>query len=477
MDLHVSLVDRHDLGRQIYTQVRAAILDGRLRPGEPLPPSRELARRLSVSRNTVSCAYDRLIGEGFLTGRVGAGTFVAVHIGRTSGGRDRLRRTGLRARNVWDQIPDPYDMSGPAPAYDFRCGIPDARLFPYQTWRRLIARELRAGTSGQRMYEHAAGHPPLRAAIARHVGVARGVPADADDVLVTSGTQQAVELIARVLLAPGDRVAVEDPGYTMPRLAFQAQGLRVVPIPVDAEGLVVDQLPDDVKLVYVTPSHQFPLGVAMSLPRRLALLRWASRHGAAIVEDDYDSEFRFSGRPIEPLHSLDSDGHVIYVGTFAKTMLPNLRLGFLIAPAPLRPALVRAKFVTDWHNPVETQAALAAFIDEGGLARHIRRMRAEYLARHERIATRVANRFGDRLHLLPSEAGLHLSALAPSSTVDGIEAAVAKLATEGVAVTPLASFGIRQRPAGLIIGYGGIAAPDIDEGLRRIAAALPKIAI
>jgi GntR family transcriptional regulator / MocR family aminotransferase len=473
MDLHVSLVDRHDLGGQIYTQVRAAILDGRLRPGEPLPPSRELARRLSVSRNTVSCAYDRLIGEGFLTGRVGAGTFVAVHIGRTSGGRDRLRRTGLRARPVWDQVPDAYDMSGPAPAYDFRCGIPDAHLFPYQTWRRLIARELRAGTVGQRMYESSAGHPPLRAAIARHVGVARGVPADAEDVIVTSGTQQAVDLVARVLLAPGDRVAVEDPGYTMPRFAFQAHGLRVVPVPVDAEGIVVDRLPDDAKLVYVTPSHQFPLGMAMSLPRRLALLRWARQHGAAIVEDDYDSEFRFSGRPIEPLHSLDRDGHVIYVGTFAKTMLPNLRLGFLIPPATLRSALRRAKFVTDWHSPVETQAALAAFIDDGGLARHIRRMRTEYLARHERVATGVARWFGGRLELVPSEAGLHVSVIAPESTVDDIYATVEHAAKNGVAVTALSAFGIAEQPAGLIFGYGAIPVPDIDEGLRRIGNALP----
>jgi GntR family transcriptional regulator/MocR family aminotransferase len=473
MDLHVSLVDRRDLGGQIYTQVRTAILAGRLRPGEPLPPSRELARRLAVSRNTVSNAYDRLIGEGFLTGRVGAGTYVAVHIGKTSGGRDRLRRPGLRPRPVWEQVPDPYHVDGPPPAYDFRSGIPDARLFPYQAWRRLLTREIRAATGVERMYQHSAGHPPLRAAIARHVGVARGVPADPDDVVVTSGTQQAVDLVARVLLAPGDRVAVEDPGYSIPRFALQALGARVVPVPVDAEGLVVAALPDDVKLVYVTPSHQFPLGMAMSLARRMALLEWARRRGAAVVEDDYDSEFRYSGRPIEPLYSLDRHGHVVYVGTFAKVMLPQLRLGFLIAPPELRRALHRAKFVTDWHSPVDAQAALAAFIDEGGLARHIRRMRAEYLARHERIAAGLTRWFGDRLRMVPSEAGLHVSAVTPDSTVDAVLTAVERAAGIGVAVTPLSAFAVGAPVAGLLLGYGGITVPDIDEGLRRLATVLP----
>ena len=471
MDLHVAFVGRQDLGGQIYTQVRAAILDGRLRPGEPLPPSRELARRLAVSRNTVSSAYDRLIGEGFLTGRVGAGTFVAVHIGRTSAAPDRLRRGGLRPRAIWERLPDPYDMTGEEPAYDFRCGIPDARLFPYETWRRLISRELRGSTLARTMYPHAAGHPALRDAIARHVGVSRGVRADADDVIVTNGTQQAIDLLTRVLLGPGDKVAVEDPGYPMPRYTFQAHGARVVPIPVDAEGMVVDDLPDDVKLVYVTPSHQFPLGMAMSLHRRMSLLHWARRRGAAIIEDDYDSEFRFSGRPIEPLQSLDDHGHVIYVGTFSKVMLPNLRLGFLVAPPPLQQALHRAKFVTDWHSPVDAQAALAAFIDEGGLARHIRRMRQEYLARHEHITTVLGKEF-DQLTVVPSEAGLHLSTLAPSSTVDEVNDVVRRCHAAGVSLAPLRAFGLADQRAGYVLGYGAIALADIDEGLSRFHQAL-----
>lgn len=470
MDLHVVFDRSQGLGDQIYAQIRSAILDGRLRPGEPLPPSRELARRLAVSRNTVSSAYDRLIGEGFLTGRVGAGTFVAVHIGKTTGVPRRLRG-GLRPRAIWEQLPAPYDMTRDQFAYDFRCGVPDSRLFPFDTWRRLIAHELRPSTAGQRFYQHPAGHPPLREAIARHVGLSRGVRAEPADVIVTGGTQQALDLVTRVLVGPGDTVAVEDPGYTIAHHAFRAAGAKVVPVPVDAQGIVVDRLPADAKLVYVTPSHQFPLGMAMSLTRRMALLDWAGRSGAAIVEDDYDSEFRFSGRPIEPLHTLDRHGRVIYVGTFAKVMLPSLRLGFLVAPPALREALHRAKFAVDWHSPADTQAALATFIDSGGLARHIRRMRTEYLARHEHIAATLTAKFPE-LTLVPSEAGLHLSALAEQSTVDEVRAATRRAASAGVGLAAIGAFCLTEPRAGLVLGYGAIARTDIDEGLARLRTAL-----
>jgi len=267
-------------------------------------------------------------------------------------------------------------------------------------------------------------------------------------------------------------VAVEDPGYPLPRYAFQAQGVKVVPVRVDADGLVVDDLPDDVKLVYVTPSHQFPLGMAMS--RATAGCRCCTGPGgagAAILEDDYDSEFRFSGRPIEPLQSLDRYGHVIYVGTFAKVMLPTLRLGFLVTPPSLRTALHRAKFVADWHSPIDTQAALASFIDEGGLARHIRRMRQEYLSRHEHIAGVLAKDFPE-LEVVPSEAGLHLSALAPHSTSEEVVRTVLRAHEAGASVGSLSAFSIAQQRAGFVIGYGGIASSDIDDGMRVLRAAL-----
>ncbi|MGH9136209.1 MAG: PLP-dependent aminotransferase family protein, partial [Acidimicrobiales bacterium] len=408
-DVHISLVGRRDLAGEIYRQLRRAILDGRLRPGDRLPPSRELARRLSVSRTTVTVAYDRLTGEGFVTSHVGAGTFVSDDVAKPTR-RPRRVQSSLAPRRIWDGMPLPTVFARPA-EFDFRTGIPDAQLFPFETWRRLMARELRPSAVGPGFYADPAGHVGLREAIARHLGTARAVVATADDVTVTNGTQQAIDIVARVLLSPGDRVAVEDPGYPVTRLLFESLGARVVGVPVDGEGLVVDALPPNVRLVFVTPSHQYPLGMPMSLPRRMALLAWAQNHNAAIVEDDYDSEFRFAGRPIEPLQTLDTDGRVIYVGSFSKTMLATLRLGFVIVPEPLRRAVQAAKYLTDWHTMLPAQAALAGFLDDGSFARHVRKMRAVYGVRHETILRVLRDEFTGCLDVVPSTAGLHVSAI------------------------------------------------------------------
>jgi GntR family transcriptional regulator/MocR family aminotransferase len=470
VEVHVSLLGRGDLAGEIYRQLRGAIVAGRLRAGDVLPPTRELARRLSVSRGTVAVAYDRLGGEGFVTSRVGAGTFVS---GRVAPGEPAVNAAGgvLRPRPIWGQIPVSAVFAAPA-RYEFRTGLPDASRFPFQTWRRLMAAELRASAVGRGEYGDPAGHPALRGAIARHLGVSRGVTVIAGQVTVTSGTQQACDLIARVLLGPGERVAVEDPGYLPTRRLFQSLGLDVTGVPVDEYGLVIDALPADVRLVYVTPSHQYPLGTAMSLPRRVALLEWADRHDAAIIEDDYDSEFRYGGRPIEPLCTLDTNGRVIYVGSFSKSMLPTLRVGFVIAPAALGGALRAAKYVTDWHSPLPTQAALARFIEEGHLARHIRKMRAVYRRRHDMITEAIAGRLSRHLALIPSAAGLHVSATARTASAAEMTDVARRALAAGVAVQPLATFRITQPPrAGLALGYGAIDADDIDKGLLLLSRA------
>ncbi|GAA1281808.1 GntR family transcriptional regulator [Planotetraspora silvatica] len=473
MDFHVTLNRGGDLGGQIYRQIRAAVLDGRLRPGEPLSPSRELAQRLAVSRNTVTGVYDRLVAEGFAESRVGAGTFVraGVSVPRRPG-TPFAGTVGVRPVPMWSRIQAPRpDFLSDDPEYDLRTGIPDVRLFPYEAWRRLITRELRASAMGTGMHSDPAGLPRLRASIARHVGVSRGVRATPEDLIVTQGIQQALDLVGRVLLRPGDCVAVEDPGYPAPRELFRALGAEVVGVRVDAEGLLVDALPSRARIVYVTPSHQFPLGMPMSLERRLALLDWAASRDAVVIEDDYDTEFRYGGRPIEPLQSLDASGRVVYVGTFSKVMLPVLRLGFMVAPASLRHALRTAKFVTDWHSPQPTQAALAGFIDEALLARHVRRMRREYQARHERIATRLAQDFGDTLTLVPSAAGLHLAAW----TAPGLDArAITRRArSRGVGLYPLSRFQMDQGlPDGLVFGYGAIPLSAIDEALDLLRTVL-----
>ncbi|MDQ0377003.1 MocR-like pyridoxine biosynthesis transcription factor PdxR [Amycolatopsis thermophila] len=456
MDLHVSLTGRGDLVAQIYRQLRDAIADGRLRPGERLPPTRELARDLAVSRNTVAAAYDRLTAEGLLTGRVGAGTFVAG----TAPGRPRHAPAGvLAARRIWDTLPDPIPVAHPV-RHDFRVGAPDVRLFPVQTWRRLVSQSLR-GREIPAGYGDPSGHSGLRAAVARHLGIARSVHASAEDVLVTQGAQQALDLVVRVLVEPGDRVAVEDPGYPPARRLLRSLGARVTGVPVDGEGIVVDRIPRDARLVHVTPSHQFPLGTPMSPARRAALLEWASRRDAVIVEDDYDSEFRFAGRPLDPLQSLDRAGRVVYIGSFAKTLLPMLRLGFLVAPAALRPALLKAKQLTDWHGDLVTQAALARFLDEGLLTRHVRKATREYAARHELI-TRILDRdFGDWLRLVPSAAGLHVCA---RSAVD-----MSTVRAPGVAFDSLHTYyGDLPPEQGIALGYGAISLDDIPAGLRAL---------
>jgi GntR family transcriptional regulator / MocR family aminotransferase len=471
MDVHIALSRRGDLSVQIYRQLLEAIMDGRLRAGEQLPPTRELARRLDVSRNTVAVAYELLVAEGIVIGRVGAGSFVAA----ASMYRPASRRAPAGAsqpRAIWRSI-GPLAERAPSPvAYDFSVGTPDPALFPYAIWRRLLAKQWRLPDARYVTYGHPGGHIDLRAAIARHIGVSRAVHAGADDVVVTHGAQQAFDLIGRVLIDVGTTVAVEEPGYAPARRLFQSLGARVVGVPMDEGGLVVDAIPQSARLVYVTPSHQFPLGTAMSLPRRTMLLEWAERRSAVIIEDDYDSEFRFSGRPLDPLQSLDRTGRVIYVGSFSKTLLPTLRLGFLIAPGSLLSALLAASQLSDWHGELATQAALAQFVDEGSLARHIRKVAREYAKRHERISEVLERQFGRWLRLIPASAGLHLTAEAVDGSVD-IARAIRRAAERDVRVRSLSDFHAGKQPrAGVVIGYGMIPTSRIDEGLRRLAACL-----
>lgn len=486
MDIHITLAGRGDLTARIYRQLLDAILDGRLRAGERLPPTRELARHLAVSRNTVAAAYDRLTAEGFLVGRVGAGTFVCDEAADRIADRSAPSGGAVTPRQIWRAMPAPPSPAQGTPDFNFDVGIPDPHLFPVESWRRIVTGELRTRALSTIGYGDPSGHPGLRTAIARHIGVSRSVRAAADDVLVTQGAQQALDLVGRILIEPGDCVAVEEPGYRAARLLFQSLGARIVGVPVDGEGLDVSALPAGARLVYTTPSHQFPLGVPMSLRRRSALLAWAKRNGSVIVEDDYDSEFRFADRPLEPLQALDQDGRVIYVGSFSKVMLPTLRLGFLVAPTALRTALRSAKQLTDWHGNHHTQAAMARFIDEGLLARHLRRANNEYAARHRLIHQILRRDFADWLEPVPSAAGLHLCALLRPGVPMDLAGVVRRAGQVGVRVRDLDDYrtGVGgnddggttrvglptdARP-GLVLGYGAIPLDRIAPGLRRLAA-------
>ncbi|WP_285113440.1 PLP-dependent aminotransferase family protein [Leifsonia sp. fls2-241-R2A-40a] len=474
MELHVAIDGRGDRAERIYRQLRDAIVDGRLRRGERLPATREFADQLQVSRTTVSTAYERLTAEGYLAARVGAGTFVA-YTGASHAAAPSSRRGGAaQPTALWRDLDDPLWTEPRPVAFDFSIGSPDPMLFPLDTWRRYVTAELRGGFVRSAHYADPAGVERLREGIARHLGLARSVEAGPDDVLVTSGAQQAFDLIARVLLRPGDTVVVEDPGYPPVRQLFETTGARVVPVPVDEHGLRVDELPP-ARLVYLTPSHQFPLGGVLPLERRVALLEWAARHDAVVIEDDYDSEYRFGARALDPLQRLDADGRVVYVGTFSKTMAPALRLGFLVAPPALLPALRNAKRLTDWHNDVVTQRAMARFLDTGGFARHVRVATRAYEERH-RVLTEAVGGMLPGLSLVPSAAGLHLALLADGTAATGFDGrrVAERAAVAGVSVQPVSRFRVRPGPDGLLLGFGGIPAEQIPDGLRILAEAVER---
>jgi GntR family transcriptional regulator/MocR family aminotransferase len=469
MDLHVSTGERGDRAARIYREVLEAILDGRLPAGSRVPPTRELAERLAVSRGTVTTAYERLTAEGFLVARTGAGTFVSADARPR---QVRRARSGhqLLPRHRWTTLPPPVPDAGPA-AFDLSVGGPDTSLFPLGAWRRLVSASLRPSITSTPTYD-GGGHPALQREIARYIGLSRSVVAGPDDVLLTNGAQQALDLVARVLVTDGDRVALEDPGYTAALRLFASHGARLTGVRVDAEGLVVDDLPPDAKVVYVTPSHQFPTGAAMSLRRRIALLHWAARRNAVIIEDDYDSEFRFEDRPLEPLQSLDRDGRVVYVGSFSKTLLPVLRIGYLVAPRSLQDSLRQAKLLSDWQGDIVTQGALAQFMAEGLFAPHVRRATRVYRERRTALLDTLADLSPSALEVLPSVAGLHVCTYFADTAVDDVDVA-RRASAVGVAVEPLSPrfHTVTPRP-GLALGFRHITAKRIPEAITRLRAVL-----
>lgn len=456
----------------LHTQLRAAILDGRLKPGLRLPATRELAQSLGISRNTVVAAYDLLLSEGYVVARHGAGNFVADMASR-SASRSMALPDDERLAAYWRQpvtlpVRPPRDDGD-----DFRVGTPDVQRFPYDEWRRLSARAMRALSRSRTLHVDPQGQASLREAIARHVSFARAVACEAADVLVTCGAQQAFNLLARVLVTPGRTVlAVENPGYPPLRAVFEAAGAEIVPVPVDEQGLVVEAIPVRANIVYVTPSHQFPLGMPLSPARRTALLAFARAHGATIIEDDYDGEFRYGGRPLDALQTLDRNGSVCYVGTFSKCLFPALRLGYVVLPPWLHEAMAHAKWLSDGHGDVLSQETLAAFIAEGHLVRHIRKMRKVYAERREQLLLALERHAGGRLEAMPVDAGLHMAARA-APDID-VGAWMRKSMAQGIRVENLAAYGLGDHGwHGTSLGFGLIEARRIDEAIRRAVTLLP----
>jgi GntR family transcriptional regulator/MocR family aminotransferase len=424
---------------------------------------------VGVSRNTAVLTYSLLLSEGYVTSRRGGGTYVATTLPqqprkRTLTGSPASDR---RLNAFWRSYPRMPHESNQYP-FNFGLGVRDMASFPFEEWRRLSARVLRSFSKESSTYRCPQGSATLREAIARHASLARAVACTADDIIVTSGAQQAFDLLARVLLT-GSRmvVALEDPGYPPARAAFAATGAKLIPVPVDEEGLIVERLPPTAKVIYVTPSHQFPLGASLSMRRRAELLEFAQARGAVIIEDDYDGEFRFGGRPLDALQTLDRADSVFYVGTFSKSVFPMLRLGYIVSPPWARDTLLTAKQFTDWHCAALAQETLAAFISDGLLARHVRTMRLIYNDRRELLLQTLQRDFERWLAPLPSSAGLHVTALAKGSF--DADALSTQALEKGIRVTSLRAFHA-SKPArqGLIFGYGAIDVAHIPEALKRL---------
>jgi GntR family transcriptional regulator/MocR family aminotransferase len=474
VDIQLTLHGEHDLAGQLYRQLRGAMVEGRLQEGERLPSTRDLARQLGVSRKTTLDVFERLIAEGFLVTRPGDGTFVSGGLTRLQASAPAQAVSQPVIAPIWTQLPDALAMPKPGATLplDFRGGVTDKSQFPFEAWRRCMNHALRAQARGLGAYRDPAGEQELRLAVSRYLAFSRAVACNWEEVIVTQGAQQALDLIARVLIQPGDVVAVEEPGYPPARACLAALGAKVVPVPVDEHGLVVARLPAGAKLVYVTPSHQFPLGMPMSLERRAELLEWAQRHGTLIVEDDYDSEFRFEGRPLEPLKSLDRAGLVAYVGTFSKTIFPELRVGYVVPPPSLHPYLRKAKQIGDWHSCTLTQTALARFMLDGDFAKHLRRVHKLYTARRQVLIAHLQG--GLRRWLEPTipVAGLHLPALlAPPLTE---QAVIAAAAAQSVALYGISGFYSGSPRQGLLFAYGGIDAGQIEVALGKVAEVLAR---
>ncbi len=459
----------------LHSQLRTGILDGRLKPGLRLPSTRALAAAYGVSRNTAVAAYELLLSEGYVSARPGSGTTVAASLPRRSksrGPEERAQGQTKLARYWRGRSIAPPFYSALASRYSFQIGVPDPASFPFDVWRRLSGRVIRGMRAAPALIFEPQGLAALREAISQHVSFSRAVACGPDDIIVTAGAQQAFDLLARVLTTPGSTtVALENPGYPPLRSAFEAHRARIAPVPVDAQGLVVEQLPPQARVVCVTPSHQFPLGAVMSARRRTELLEHCRQCGAVIIEDDYDGEFRFVDRPLDALQTLDRTQSVFYVGTFSKSLLPDLRLGYIVAPPWAVSALVAAKMICGGPPQTIAQATLARLITDGHLARHVRKMQRVYGRRRSLLLEGLKSGFGAWLEPLPSVAGLHLTA---RFTVDRDEAAVTARARElGVGIGSLRPYYL-GRPAlrGLVLGIGAIRESAIAPGLAALHRAI-----
>jgi GntR family transcriptional regulator / MocR family aminotransferase len=476
MSFVIPLLKAHEpLARQIYLWFRQAILRRVMSSAERLPSTRELAEQLHVSRTVVVLAYEQLLAEGFVVGRGGSGTYVAdvLAAGRSGSRASRVKVRLSRFGRAVGALPEANFLGkqSPRPRFDFAYGRSDIEVFPFEMWRRMLLRQARKASVRALDYGPTGGSVALREAICTHLRRSRAVLCDASQVIVVSGSQQALDLVARVLIDRGDRIAIEDPCYQGTREILRASGARLLRVPVDRDGLNPAKLPDGTRMVFVTPSHQFPTGAILSLPRRLNLVDWARRTDALVVEDDYDGEYRYEDQSLQSLQGLDAEGRVIYIGTFSRTVFSSLRIGYLIVPKPLISVFTSAKWLCDRHTATLEQETLAEFITSGLYERHLRRVRRRNAARREALREAIGKYLGDRVEVTGFGAGAHI-ALWPVARVSETEV-IAKAAALGVAVYGISPYFLSAPSRyGFMLGYSRMQESDIREGVRRLSQVL-----
>ena len=476
------------LNQRLYRALRRAILDGRLAPGSRLPSTRTLSRDLGLSRNVVLMAFAQLTEEGYVEARHGSGTVVSQMLPdpapspgtAKSKTPDAHPRLSAYARRVLALAPLPAVGRPPREGllYDFRYGVPAVAEFPQQTWSRLAARCANAMSISALRYGRALGFLPLRRAIADYVTRTRGVVASYEQVVIVNGSQQALDLIARLSIDRNDRVVIEEPAYLSARQVFVAAGATLVPVPVDEHGIDTSGLPRDerVRLAYVTPSHQFPLGGVLPLARRQELLRWANETDALIVEDDYDSEFWYEGHPVEAIQGLDRAGRVVYVGTFSKVLFPALRVGYMIVPASLVPALAASKFLLDRHTPTYEQEVLTEFIEDGHFERHVRRARTRNAARRAAMVDAFRETFGERAQIAGESAGVHMVVWLRGVPASREHTLIERAADRRVGIySVLPHYLEPPETVGLLLGYAALTEREIRDGVRLLGDAVAEM--
>lgn len=481
---------RPRLSQALYEDFRARIADGTYVAGAALPSTRALATERGLSRATVTLVYEQLAAEGFIETRTGAASRVAVGAGPPRGARQTRVRTAApnnrlagRLSAVGDRIAAQglADMSPTAPGeIDFVYGPLAGSDFPTLTWMKAL-RAVERQRSHRLEYEDPRGNLDLRKALQAHLSQTRGLACSVDQVMIVNGSQQALDLCARLLVDPGDGVVVENPGYRMAHHAFEAYGAQLLCVGVDAHGLVTDQLASlaPAQLAFVTPTHQFPLGSFLPIGRRRELLEWAAESKAWVIEDDYDSEYRYAVRPEATLQSLDARGCVIYVGTFSKTLSPQLRLGYMVLPLALVETFAAAKRLTDRHAATGVQRALALLLEDGSYGRHVRRIRRLQQARQRALVNALGRHMGKLIEVQGAASGLHLVVWFQALPASAESSLVQAARDRGVRVYPISTLfhpstpgELKQRPAGLVMGYALLEPEAIEEGVRRLAEAL-----